>query len=415
MQEPRRERSTKASPARHRLLYVQPAEVFGGAERQGVLHMAGLRRHGFEVVPVVGPGKMILPELEALGVEDYVHLDRFPHERYAPAALWGRLAGGLEFARDWLNVQRQLRRLCEERRIDIILANRSTGWIAASYVAHQLGLPLVWRGGGRITSRGEVALLKLLGLRFRPDLLVANCEAVREMLGAYLECQSVVVRNGVDHERFDPRRVEPDLRAELGIAPRAPVIGFPSRPAPEKGLELFARAVARAAREVPGLRVVVAGEFGWRDHYERLFRELRLPQVIFLGHVPQVERVYRISDIVALTSPSRSIEGSPNTLLEAMAMECPVVATNVGGVAEAVTDGREGLLVPAGDATAFGDALLALLRDPALRRRMGAAGRATILERHSSDVVLAQLAGLLRLTLARRGSRRLMAGVRGAA
>jgi glycosyltransferase involved in cell wall biosynthesis len=118
--------------------------------------------------------------------------------------------------------------------------------------------------------------------------------------------------------------------------------------------------------------------------------------VTFLGHVQDIESFYRSCDVVVLTSKSRSIEGSPNAMLEAMAMECPVVATEVGGVAEAVRHGVEGFLVPPDDAARFADCLVALLSDGALRRRMGAAGRAAVLERFDHQVVVSRLAGILR-------------------
>ncbi|MCC6438745.1 MAG: glycosyltransferase family 4 protein, partial [Acidimicrobiales bacterium] len=77
-------------------------------------------------------------------------------------------------------------------------------------------------------------------------------------------------------------------------------------------------------------------------------------------------------------------EGSPVALIEAMAAARPVVATRVGGVPDVVHDGESGLLVPAGDADTFADALLAVLRDPERAARFGQAGRAAVYPRHSS-------------------------------
>jgi len=108
-----------------------------------------------------------------------------------------------------------------------------------------------------------------------------------------------------------------------------------------------------------------------------------------------VESFLASCDVVVLTSKSRSIEGSPNALLEAMAMERPIVATRVGGVAEVITDGVEGFLVGEVDGEAFAERLVRLLGDPGLRRQMGAAGRARVLAHHREGDVVATLAAML--------------------
>jgi glycosyltransferase involved in cell wall biosynthesis len=380
-----------------RLLYVQPAEVFGGAERQGVLHMSLLAQHGFDVVPVVGPGKAIIPVLEEHGIHDFVFLEAFCHEAYYPlnwlehAAYWG------SFVRDWFAMQERLLDVIKTKSIDIILANRSTGWIAASWAAYRLRIPMVWRGGGRLTHWTESLALNVLSRGFGPDVLICNCEAVRANLIPYIQCASYVVNNGVDPQRFDPRRIEPRIRRELGLDEQTLVVGFPSRPAPEKGLEFLAEVVKRAADRVPKMRVLIAGEFGWRQHYEEMFTRLGLGErVTFLGHVHDIASFYRSCDVVVLTSKRRSIEGSPNAILEAMAMECPIVATDVGGVSEAVHHAVEGLLAPPEDAGRFADHLVAILSDSALRKRMGSAGRAAILQKYNHQAVVSRLASILR-------------------
>jgi glycosyltransferase involved in cell wall biosynthesis len=379
-----------------RLMYVLPAELFGGAERQGVLHISKLGDHGFEVLPVVGPGTPIRRALADEGVEDYLFLEHLCHEAYYPLTGLGRLRFGTQFVRDWVNTQRSLLKLAMRRGVDLIFANRSTGWIGGSFVARMLDVPLVWRGGSRLTQRTEASALGVLSRFARPDLFLANCEAVRADLAPMVDCPTRILRNGVDTRRFDPSRVRPRIREELGLGADVPIVGFPSRPAPEKGMELLAKVAELTARQIPNVRFLVAGEFGWRSHYEKAFAAQGLgDRIRFLGHMDQVEIFLGSCDAVVLTSKAHSIEGSPNALLEAMAMERPVVATQVGGVGEAVTDGVEGFLTREDDAGAFARRLTELLRDHVLRRRMGAAGRAAILERYHHEKVVGELAGVL--------------------
>ena len=99
---------------------------------------------------------------------------------------------------------------------------------------------------------------------------------------------------------------------------------------------------------------------------------------------------------MVLTSNAHSIEGSPNALLEAMAMARPVLATRVGGIAEAVTHGAEGFLFRGSDVDGFAGDLIRLLREQTLRARMGAAGRKRILADFHADKVVAHLASVLR-------------------
>jgi glycosyltransferase involved in cell wall biosynthesis len=379
-----------------RVLYVLPAEGFGGAERQGVLHISKLREHGFEMVAVVGPGAPIRRALNAEGVHDYVFLENLCHDDDRPMSGLEKLKFVGAFVGDWLRTQRHLRRLIATHKVQLVFANRSIGWLAASPVARLAGVSLVWRSGSRTTSRFEDVAIGALSWATRPDLLLVNCDAVRTDLAPLMNCPTRILHNGVDTWRFDSARVRPRIREELGLGD-APVVGFPARPAPEKGMELLARVVQLTMRRVPDVHFLVAGEFGWRNHYMKQFAEEDLGErVRFLGHVDDIESFLRSCDVAVLTSRGESIEGSPNALLEAMAMELPVVATAVGGVAEAVTDGISGFLIAQDDADMFANRLTELLLNPALRQRMGSAGRAEILRRFNHDAVVAELAGVLR-------------------
>ena len=105
---------------------------------------------------------------------------------------------------------------------------------------------------------------------------------------------------------------------------------------------------------------------------EALVGELQLEsRVHFTGELVDATNLHQFFDVSVLCSRS---EGFPNTVIEALAAGCPVVATPVGGVPEVVVDRRTGLLVPPGDPIALAQAIEELMRDPGLRQRMGAAG-----------------------------------------
>lgn len=138
---------------------------------------------------------------------------------------------------------------------------------------------------------------------------------------------------------------------------------------PEKRVDLFIEAVAAARRENPGIRGYVAGEGPEREQLERLAQG---GGVELLGVRRDVLELVRAADAVCLPSEAEAL---PMSILEAMALERPVVATDVGGTAEEVVDGETGYLVAAGHAEPIRRALLELANDPERARAMGAAGR----------------------------------------
>jgi glycosyltransferase involved in cell wall biosynthesis len=150
-----------------------------------------------------------------------------------------------------------------------------------------------------------------------------------------------------------------ELRARYGIRPDEIVVTCLARLVERKGHDDLIRAQS-------GLRLLFVGDGPYR-------RRLEGRGAILAGPRRDVPEILAASDIVAL--PSRFGEGCPNAILEAMAAGKPVVAARTGGVPEVVVDGETGLLVPREDPDALRAALLRLAADPALRARMGAAGR----------------------------------------
>jgi glycosyltransferase involved in cell wall biosynthesis len=176
-------------------------------------------------------------------------------------------------------------------------------------------------------------------------------------------------------------------RRELGLADGEVAFVCVARFAAQKAHDVLLRAFARALREsaVP-LRLLLVGDdpFGdGRQRAEALARELALgDRALFLGIRRDVPRLLAASDAFVMAS---LWEGLGLVFLEAMAASLPVVATNVSAVPEVVVDGVTGRLVPAADDAALAEALRAVAADPALRRRLGAAGRERVVERFGLD------------------------------
>jgi polysaccharide biosynthesis protein PelF len=187
-----------------------------------------------------------------------------------------------------------------------------------------------------------------------------------------------VIYNGVDTDRFVPASTPPQQR-----------VVATARIDPLKDIETFLRMAARVRETNPHARFAVYGAIADKDYFARcvaLRRELGLDDVVEMGvESHNVVEAYHSADVVVLTSVS---EAFPYSVLEAMACGKAVVATDVGGVREALE--TNGALVPAGDADALAAEVRRLLDDPAHRAAIGARARAAVLEKFRVDHTIAR-------------------------
>jgi glycosyltransferase involved in cell wall biosynthesis len=192
-----------------------------------------------------------------------------------------------------------------------------------------------------------------------------------------------LIRSSIEPRAFIAGRGRCAVRAAEGVDAGTPCLLVVASLVHRKGIDVLLKALARLASD--GLEPVlwIAGEGEEHSNLERLSTRLQLTkQVRFLGQRDDVADLIQASDLVVL--PSR-LEGLGVAALEAMALGRPVVASNVGGLAEAIDDEHTGLLVPPEDPAALAAALARLTQDPALRRRLGDAGPQRIEAEYHSE------------------------------
>ena len=186
-----------------------------------------------------------------------------------------------------------------------------------------------------------------------------------------------LVPNAIDLRRFSPSVAMRDqARIELGLPASARVVAGVGRLNPQKNFALCLDIAAQLAPRFPDLHFLLAGD----GPEEKMLREKAAAlgisdRVTFSGYVADTRLVYLAADVLLM--PSR-YEGLPMTLLEAMAMGLPVVASQLDGIAEVIGDGREGFLVPSDDAALFVERTAALLQDAELSSRIAQNARAKI-------------------------------------
>jgi glycosyltransferase involved in cell wall biosynthesis len=235
------------------------------------------------------------------------------------------------------------------------------------------------------------------------DRVTVNADAVRDFVHDNEGCaidKMPVIPSGVDTDRFRPLAAG-DYKSRLGLDPLRPVVGIVTRMRVRKGVEEFLRAMAMVRAQHPAVQTAVVGEVELDADLQRLVNESGLAGYLhLLGRRSDMPEVFSAFDVFVLSSHD---EGMSNAILEAMAMERPVVATDVGGTGEVVRHGQSGLLVPAKDPVPLADAISQLLGAPQRAMEMGRLGRRIVQERFSAHAMVSQMEELYLDLLERRG------------
>ena len=201
-----------------------------------------------------------------------------------------------------------------------------------------------------------------------------------------------VIHNFVDDSLFSAPSERAFWRETFGLPDNALVIAIVAQLREEKNHTLLLEAFSTLAVVHHTAHLVIVGDGPERENIVNAIERLGLaPRVTMAGHVGQAWRVFSIADVSVL--PSRH-EGFPNSVVEAMAMGVPVVASDVGGIPDAIVDGTTGLLVPVGDVKALEGALSRMLTDEEFRKSAGCAARKRAAEDFRASVVIDRVEAL---------------------
>jgi glycosyltransferase involved in cell wall biosynthesis len=304
-------------------------------------------------------------------------------------------------------------RLPAARRIEVLIRAHDIHAVHSEYHALPFAQPAAERAG-------VPSLWTCMGWWFRPRpwqraffrrsrATFAHSQAIKDgFLGSppFMPPERVqVLYPGVDTDRFHPGVDGLRVRFEAGIPADAPVVALVARFQDVKGHDTFQAMARQVALQIPQAHFIVAGEntqTGADSAYkQRILAAAQADSLLqrrlhYLGFRADVERVLAAADVVVCAS---RFEGFGMAVVEAQASGRPVVSTNRGGPAETVSDGESGLLVPPDDPAALAVGVIALLRDPDRRARLGAAGRARAVERFSAQASAARFTRALEALL----------------
>jgi len=277
-------------------------------------------------------------------------------------------------------------------------------WHGHDYKSNALGLLLKRFHPMRLvtTLHGWVEQTSRTPLYFRIDQLclpkyekvIAVSEDLFEAaLTAGVAAHNVVLlENAIDTDEYRRRKTIAEAKAALNLPADGLLIGGVGRLSPEKAFDAQIRALPALLARGLNVRLVVIGEGGHRSALEALAKELNVgDRVLLPGWQSDVRSWFEAMDVYCLSSLR---EGLPNVLLEAMALEVPSVATRIAGIPRLIQDGRNGLLIDAGDFPALVRSLTALLSHAPLRDLFRAAALKTIETRYSFPIRMQRLARL---------------------
>jgi glycosyltransferase involved in cell wall biosynthesis len=261
--------------------------------------------------------------------------------------------------------------------------------------------PLVYRRIGMAPRQLQSGLRRHLysQLMRRAWRIVAVADAVRQetlSLFPITADRVLTVHNAIDPDRLGPRHDLDRVRHELGLSPRAPVVLSVGALSWEKDPITHLEVSERVLEARPDAIHLVVGDGPMRAQVERRALESGVAdRILFLGNRDDVGRLMATSDVLIFGSRPDGMEGMPAVLIEAGMSGIPVVGFEVAGAAEVIVDGVTGTLVPWRDTGAMTTHVLAIIEQPKLRRRLGAAARERCLSRFSISTIAPRYLELL--------------------
>lgn len=280
-------------------------------------------------------------------------------------------------------------RLIKKHQIQIVHTHGSQdSWTAGLAGRLSSWKPVIVRTRHKSTPVSD-SLRHALLYRLLPHAVTTTGEAVRQQFidHNHLDPDAICsIPTGVDMQRFQPGCSNAAVKQTLGIQASQSVVGTVSFLRPEKGMDVFIEAMCLLKKAFPHICCLIVGEGQERQKLLAQIRQRQLEGIVVLtGFREDIPELLTLMDVFVLPSLE---EGMPQSLLQALAMERPVVASSVGGVPEVILHGETGFLIPPRDPVVLAHHIESLLRDPVQGKAMGQAGRQVIVRDYSMESML---------------------------
>jgi glycosyltransferase involved in cell wall biosynthesis len=347
--------------------------IIGGAEQQFLELVKGLDKDRFNTIVVtLYPGGELEEEVKKIPGMEYICLNR--KGKYNFFTLFTIL------------------RLLRQKRVDIVqpFLTPATFFTLLPAVIKRTPVKIITERGNlrRNPGRGYNLYLRLEDCLTRfADVVIPNSQSGKDyLITRGIKPEKIrVIYNGINTRRLTPAPAAiARIKDTLGLADDGPVVGISASLFSLKDHATFLRAAQIISGTMPQVKYIVLGDGPLRPDLEQMARELGIAsRVLFVGNQSEVGPYLYAFDISCLCS--KEPEGCSNSILEAMALGKPVVATEVGGNIELVEDSQTGRLVPIQNPQALADAILSLLGNPEQAREMGQRGKEKIAREFSLE------------------------------
>ena len=282
-------------------------------------------------------------------------------------------------------------RLIRRERIDLLHSHEFMMNVYGSVAAKLTGIPMIGTLHGKVYFTEKRSRIKAYKLAISlSSYFIAVSRDLKKYLIESLDLKRddkiLTIYNGIDIDKYRIETYPNDLAEDLDIRPGMPVIGTVGSLFEVKGLEYLLEATQIVKETVPELRLLITGTGRLENELKALAGELGIAETVkFLGFRGDIPKLLNLMDVYICSSVS---EGLSLSILEAMACGRSIVATDVGGNPELITEGISGFLVPSRDPLALAQKVIQLLHDRELRSRLGGAGRQIVEEKFSLETMM---------------------------
>lgn len=344
------------------ILHTEASRGWGGQEIRILQECLGMKARGHRVLVAASRKSLLLPQAEKAGLE-VIPLEL--QHKY-PWVFWKMVS------------------TLNQKAVDIINTHSSEdSWIGILAAKMAQRKPIIIRTRHLSTPISKNLWSRLI-YDILPDAVITTAEEIRRQMiweNKFDGDKIFSIPTGVDLEEFNPEKIRPYFPSK-GFA-----VGMIGVLRSWKGHQYFLQAIPLILRHIPDAHFYIVGDGPQLANIKKSIQERGLTDKISLcGHREDIPEILASFDV--LVHPSYGHEGVPQSILQALAMEKPVVAAQVGGIGEVVIDGQTGFLVPPRDPEKIAQRVIELYRSPELRQTFIKKGREFVQRKYSRDIML---------------------------
>lgn len=355
-----------------KILHTEASTGWGGQEIRIFREIIGMRERGHNVIIAAHPESKLLEHAKKEGFKTI----------------------SVDFKRrNFLRVAMFFKKFIEKEKVDIINTHSSKdSWLVLPVARLAKNKPLVLRTR-HLSTRIHGGILNRFLYNYLPHFVLTTGEAIKKQMievNSFNANKILAITTGVDIDIFNPEGIHNNIKEELKLEQSIPLVGAVSVIRSWKGLDYLVKAIPLILEEIPEVRFIIAGDGPYRKSLEKTIEETSVGNKVYLlGHRDDIVSI--LGSINILVHPSYANEGVPQSILQAMAMEKPVVASDFSPLKEVVIENKTGILTPIKDPESIAIAVIRLLRDKELSKQLGENGRRLVATYYSLTGMLDKL------------------------